>query len=508
MRATIAVVMAALGIAGALAARAIGAPAEASDRTPGAARAQAIALVAETAKASSGQLAAARSIAVPGGGSIHRVRQRVNGLPVPGAEVVVADPADAPPIVVVDRTVPGLAVDGSPSGVSRAEAIDTARAASEADVLRRSARARLVIDRRTRALAWEAQLPASRPQADLLVVVDARDGEVVRTRDLVRRATGAAALFAPNPVTTQGAYTGLRDRQDRDSSQLAGLRAPIQLPRIESARGCLRGTYVKVRLGRRPRNVCNPSFDWSGVQRSANAFEALMAYYHVDRTRAYLDSLGLSRGLRGEPQSVIANGILADNSFYAPFDRRVTLGTGGVDDAEDADVIVHEYGHAVQDMQVRFFGEHLEGAAMGEGFGDYLAAVMSALTTGGNPTFDPCMFEWDATSYTNNRCARRTNRPLSKQKVKRRCYGSPHCMGEAWSSTLWELRGTLGFDEAGRSVADRVLLESHFMLTRRANFRDGARALLAADDLLYSGIHRPVIGAELVERGFCASPTC
>ena len=32
---------------------------------------------------------------------------------------------------------------------------------------------------------------------------------------------------------------------------------------------------------------------------------------------------------------------------------------------------------------------------MGEGFGDYLAAAMSALITGGNATFDACIFDWD-----------------------------------------------------------------------------------------------------------------
>jgi hypothetical protein len=261
-------------------------------------------------------------------------------------------------------------------------------------------------------------------------------------------------------------------------------------------------------LGRRPHNVCNPGLDWTGVQRSANAFEALMAYHHIDRTRAYLDSLGLSRGLRPEPQSVVANGILADNSFYTPFDRRITLGSGGVDDGEDADVIIHEYGHAIQDMQARFFGEHPDGAAMGEGWADYLAAVMSAQVTGGNPTFDPCMFEWDATSYTSNRCARRTDRAVTKRQAKRRCGRSPHCIGEAWSGMLWELRFALGLDSQGRSVADRVVVESHFMLGRRSDFRDGARAVLAADQLLYAGAHATTIGAELVQRGFCSSPTC
>ena len=37
---------------------------------------------------------------------------------------------------------------------------------------------------------------------------------------------------------------------------------------------------------------------------------------------------------------------------------------------------------------------------MGEGFGDYMAAAMSAADHRRLP-FDPCIFEWDATSYSS-----------------------------------------------------------------------------------------------------------
>jgi Fungalysin metallopeptidase (M36) len=475
---------------------------------PGTAAKRALAVAADGARAASAQLAARSPIAVPGGGSIHRLRQRVGGLPVLGAEIVVAHPADRPPLIVADETVAGLEPPARAISIGRGEAIDRAREASGVARMRRAPGARLFLEGSTGEPAWEVRLAAAAPLADLAVLVDAASGEVIRTHDLLRRATGAATLFSPNPVVTQGTDAGLRDRKDRDSDLLTGLRVPVALPRITSPDGCLRGTYVVVRVGRKPRNVCKPTFDWSGVRRSADAFEALMAYFHIDRTRAYLDTLALSRGLRARPQSVVANGLRADNSFYAPFDRRVTFGTGGVDDGEDGDVIVHEYGHAVQDMQARFFGEHFEGASMGEGFADYLTAVMSSLTTGGSPAFDPCMFEWDATSYSPDRCLRRTDRAVTKRQAKRRCMGSPHCTGEAWSGALSDLRVALGVDDAGRSVGDRVVLESHFMLGRRSNFRDGARALLAADQLLYAGVHTATIGAELVERGFCESPTC
>ena len=81
-------------------------------------------------------------------------------------------------------------------------------------------------------------------------------------------------------------------------------------------------------------------------------------------------------------------------------------------------------------------------------------------------------------------------------------------MGEAWSGALYELRGVLGNDPQGRSVMDRVVLESHFMLGKRSGFGDGARALIAADELLYAGAHAAAIEAEMIERKFCKQSGC
>jgi hypothetical protein len=178
-----------------------------------------------------------------------------------------------------------------------------------------------------------------------------------------------------------------------------------------------------------------------------------MAYFHIDRTRAYVDSLGLSRSLRAKPQKVRANAIPADNSFYSSLTQSMTLGAGGVDDGEDADVIVHEYGHSLQDQAVKGFGRSIGAGSMGEGFGDYLTAAMSSLVTGGDARFDACVFDWDSVSYSDTGCGRRTDRFLTLRRAERRCLREIHCMGEAWSGLLYELRGTLGDGPGGARVS-------------------------------------------------------
>ena len=464
---------------------------------------------ARAATAPSAQLAVGERVPVPGGGLIHRYRQRAGGLPVFGAEAVVADPPDSAPVLVTDTTTARIEPAPADSAIPRGRAIAAARLAADAARLRAAPRARLGFDPRTGSLAWEVSLPSARPLADYVVLVDARSGEKISTRDVLWRADLSATLFDPNPVVSQGSYSDLLDAKDRDSTLLTSLRVPVSLPRITSPEGCLVGVYADARLGKRAKPVCRPSLDFTGVTRSDDRFEALMAYFHIDRTRAYVDSLGLSESLRARPQRVRANALPADNSFYSSMTQSMTLGSGGVDDGEDADVIVHEYGHSLQDQAIKgAFGRTIATGSMGEGFGDYLAAAMSALVTGGNPEFDACIFDWDSISYSPTGCGRRADRALTLKRAERRCLLEIHCVGEAWSGLLYELRAALGADTLGQSVMDRVVLESHFMLGKRSSFRDGARALIAADELLYAGAHVPAIEAELIERQFCKRSGC
>jgi hypothetical protein len=49
-----------------------------------------------------------------------------------------------------------------------------------------------------------------------------------------------------------------------------------------------------------------------------------------------------------EPQRLRINQWGLDNSFATTQKEEIRLGKGGVDDAEDGQVITHEYGHAIQ----------------------------------------------------------------------------------------------------------------------------------------------------------------
>jgi hypothetical protein len=170
----------------------------------------------------------------------------------------------------------------------------------------------------------------------------------------------------------------------------------------------------------------------------------------------------------------------------------IFLGVGGVDDAEDADIILHEYGHAIQDNAAPgvYFGEADNGqgnetGAMAEGFADYWAASSgydSSVARGFPPEY---VGEWDAKGYADG------PQPYLRVVNSTKTYpydmiDKIHTDGEIWSSALWHIAMT-----AGREAANQIVLYSHFLVPPDPDFADGALALMDADALLNPVVYDP-----------------
>jgi hypothetical protein len=109
--------------------------------------------------------------------------------------------------------------------------------------------------------------------------------------------------------------------------------------------------------------------------RHQDQFEQVMAYYWVTEAQKYIHSLGFGESRRpidNRPQAVRINQFGQDNSVATDHPKNeLRFGKGGVDDAEDAEVILHEYGHAIHFAQNFVFGSEQAGA-ISEGFSDDL----------------------------------------------------------------------------------------------------------------------------------------
>jgi len=345
-----------------------------------------------------------------------------------------------------------------------------------------------------------------------LFYVDATSGAILEWYDLKQSANAQGKLFDPNPINSLN-NAALRDQNNANYAGLQAAYSTQTLPDVkETGTGAARrftlvGPYVQAVNLNLGTMACGP--DGTGLSapvpsmptaaflfgRNDSRFEYTMIYKHIDRNRRYIQTLGFPT-LLNRPIRVDAYAMTADNSFYCPSPRGagyLAFGNGGVDDAEDADVVLHEYGHAIHDASApgRYSGGGQTGA-MGEGFGDYWSFNSKP---GGAGNWGPCFAEWDGQSV----CLRRVDR---NKRYPADYVNQVHRDGEIWSRGLRDLRAKLG-----ATKANRIILKSHFLIEAAPTFSKGLKALVKADEQLFAGANQNAICSVFVDRGI-STPEC
>ena len=418
--------------------------------------------------------------------------QQLDGIPVFGAEVKVSFSHDGRVVAVSNTSVPRVRLDTRPrisADQALALALAAVPAADRADSdAPESPELVIYADAGPPVLAYRAVVPTTGPTLEFFV--DARRGALLGApTDLNRYVTGSGQVFRDNAVVaTQN--NNLVDSNDSASAVPTSAYSTVALQGL-NGNNRLDGQFASGSASRSRAAGTNNSFIFL---RNTSAFNETMAYFHIDFAERYIQSLGFTN-VNNRQQVFSVDRSKVDNSSYSPSTKNITYGTGGVDDAEDGEVIIHEYGHSVQDNQVPGFGAVEEGGAMGEGFGDYLAATVNASLTGEFQIL--CIAEWDATSYAAGvpHCLRRLDSTKHYPGDKD---GEVHDDGEMWSATLFQIRTAFG---AAR--ADRLILQAHFLLSSRANFSDGSNALVtAAINLGFTAAEVTNLRTILRNRGF------
>ncbi|MGB8940385.1 MAG: M36 family metallopeptidase [Streptomyces sp.] len=288
-----------------------------------------------------------------------------------------------------------------------------------------------------------------------------------------------ARVFMVNPVQSSGDQT-LVDAKDSASSVPAGAYATAALRNLDSSGGLSgKWAYIRSETGA-PAKVT----DAGSYARDDDRFEQVMAYFWVNEAQEYLQSLGFGSELPGandRAQPVRINQWGADNSFFTDKKAEIRFGKGGVDDAEDAEVVVHEYGHAVHHAQVPGFGTSLEAGSIGEAWGDYLAVSVGAYADAkyGWPAKADlaCVADWDSVPYSDApHCLRR----VDSDKTYADKVGEVHADGEIWSRALFDIRGALG-----ARTADRIIVNAQFGFAPDTSFEDAALTTIATAQKMY-----------------------
>lgn len=351
--------------------------------------------------------------------------------------------------------------------------------------------------------------------------IDAKTGAILKLEDIShyrrekrgdnRRNTSASSavlvngvgnVFDPDPLTTaRAAYGGsFVDGSDANAAVLTAELKNVTLLDITFAGGnhSLVGPWAEILDFEAPNKglFIQPGSTFN-FDRNADAFEAVNTYYHIDNTMRWLNTtLGLNirpyqypGGVQFDPSGL--NG--ADNSHYLSGSGRLALGEGGVDDAEDADVIVHELGHGLHDWVT--VGGLSQVNGLSEGSGDYIAASYSRARGHWTPADAAYFwtFNWDG------------HNPFWPGRILNHgavypggLSGQIHTDGQIWATATMKI-----WDDIGREKSDKAFWSGLAMTNSSTNQNDAANAVFAASGTLgYTFDERTAIRNRFVAAGY------
>ncbi|MEI6411354.1 MAG: HYR domain-containing protein, partial [Bacteroidota bacterium] len=346
-------------------------------------------------------------------------------------------------------------------------------------------------------LYYRVNITSETPQGDWEAYVDAKTGAFLKIEDIAcyyhdhdhgtpEKPTppvligGTGNVFRPDPLSsataTYGA-TGYVDGNDANTTQLSSQLQSVALQDItfDGTNYKLQGPYANIVDSESPNKglFSQPTSTWN-FNRFDDAFEAVNCYYHIDLSMRYLNvTLGLAvnpyqytGGVRYDPSGF--NG--EDNSHYLGGSGELAFGEGGVDDAEDADVIWHELGHGLHDWFTAGGLSQVNG--LSEGCGDYWAASYSRAAGNWTSAQAPYnwTFNWDGHNpFWNGRITNYT------AVYPGGLVGAIHTDGQIWATAMMQV-----WDVVGRNKSDKAFWSGISMTNSSTNQNDAANAVFQA----------------------------
>lgn len=307
------------------------------------------------------------------------------------------------------------------------------------------------------------------------------------TFDPIQRGEPVGFVFDPDPLSTANALydcdEGFCDNNDSNSEQIDEQLKEVTLRDLTQSNGRyqLKGPFAQVIDTHEPfHGLFEKEVNDFRYKRNHPGFEAVNAYYHIDQMMRYInDELNIfvfpfqySGGVRYDP-----HGTIEDNSFYNRGTGTLNFGVGGVDDAEDADVIIHELGHGIHDWVTG--GQISREEGLSEGFGDYITASYSR-SKGHWTVFDEqyhWIFNWDGHNEFSDGRVTFSNKQYPEGILDGDQFIYEN--GKLWASCNMKI-----WDQIGREHSDMAHIIGLASTGSASNQEDLANAIyLAASDL-------------------------
>ncbi|RMF98540.1 MAG: VWA domain-containing protein, partial [Candidatus Schekmanbacteria bacterium] len=307
-------------------------------------------------------------------------------------------------------------------------------------------------------------------------------------------------VFKESPVRSAGGCGNIT--KNASTATLNDYRKKRKLKGLDGS-GYLNGTYVRVH-NLRDGDTCDSNNFYYGVDNGS--FEEVMAYYHIDKFRRFISkSLGNGTGININKITVAdvhdnnsnqASHFDYDNDviYFAKVDQNR-------DDAEDADVILHEYAHAIScdinaGWTVTLAAGAPESKALVEGFADFLA---------GNYFKKSGFGKWFGKIRSLGCPLREMNNSLNYNSN----ITDPYEGSKIWSGALWEIRKRIGKNVGKKS---KSLMNKYILTTVRdldafqdKFFSDVAERMTQDAGVIIQG-HRGKMQDVFIERNILPEP--
>lgn len=301
-----------------------------------------------------------------------------------------------------------------------------------------------------------------------------------------------ANVFFPDPLTSAGVPYGgaYLDFNDADSPALNNERVwrPVIVDFFNDSLflrdSVLHFEELENPVSQRPVLV-GPLADFT---RNQQDFEFVNSYYHLQSWIRRVHDLGYP--LPGQPIQVdphAANG--ADVSGFTPAFGEMALlfGEGGIDDAEDADVVVHELGHALSYSVAPGTNNGLERTSFEEGNCDYFAMSYSRQINN---------FGWEKTFNWDGNVTWQGRTVTTDKKMPEDYTSNKYSNAEVWVAALREI-----YDSVGPDISDRLVLCALYNQVTNMTFYQMANNCLQCDSILNNGENHRLIFNAMNTRG-------
>ena len=295
--------------------------------------------------------------------------------------------------------------------------------------------------------------------------------------------TANASVFLPDPITSaETVYGGdFVNNSGATNSSLEAQQIDVEIEcRFDGTNYYLENNFVKIQDFVSPSwaVVSNTTGNFS-YNRSEIGFQQVNAFYHISKIKEQINIYGFNDAVN-YPIKVDADGSDGyDNSTFTPSGNNSYIQYGAytgveahIPDAEDAEVVVHEYTHAIVNSYSPNRSTN-ERRCLEEALADYIAVSYS---TGINSYNWQKVFKWDGNESWDGRKATST-----------KCYTNIYSWSNIYTNTdIWIAPLMDLFISIDKETIDKLVLHTITALSSNTTMEQAALIMMRMDTVYNS----------------------